>query len=353
MALCGVALVAAGCSGDDGDQAATEGSPPEATAGSSVVATPLEVEVTRDVRYHDDIEGLHEPILDVYAPTEAGSWPLVVMLHGGAGTRQDKSAMEPMAQQVASEGAVVFTPTVGGPAEDLQSVPPEIMDGMLTEAACAASFAVENAADYGGDATQFNLYGFSAGAQAVGVVLWGGMTAGEGCLAESAPPTPTTAVLFEGDWFAAPSWDDALESGALVYEDISIWDDLDGAPGTNVVLVVGTDTPESLEHRVPLGDLWSEDDCGAGTDGWVPRGGTCRYLTLRDPDGDYRRDMERLALLDDDLHDVSEYSLILADRLNDTGHPATVISIEGLSHADSDQEQADLVGPVIIEHVVG
>lgn len=265
--------MAVACGGGDGDEAVTEdASPAETTTSSFVVVTPLEVEVTRDVRYHEDIGDLHPPLLDVYAPTEADSWPVVMMFHGGAGLFQDKSDLADTAQIVAAEGDVVFVPSIGGPDDDAESPSPEIMTGMISEVACASSFPVEQAEEYGADPNDLNLYGFSGGAQASGPMMWNGATVGERCLAESPAPTPITAVFFEGDWLLAPSWDDGLDTGAFTYEDVAIWDDLDDTPEVDIVVVLGTDSPESLNHRIPFGDVWSDVECGSDAEGWVPRG---------------------------------------------------------------------------------
>ena len=44
----------------------------------------------RDVRYMSKAEGSKgSALLDVYAPTDAGPWPVVVMLHGGGTTKDD------------------------------------------------------------------------------------------------------------------------------------------------------------------------------------------------------------------------------------------------------------------------
>lgn len=346
LLLAGVLLVACG----DGGDRTTGRKATSTTTGRGAVSTPLNVEATKDLRYHQDIPGLHPPTLDVFAPTEGGPWPVIVMFHGGAGMTMDRANMAPTAELVAAEGAVVFNATTGGPAADLESPDPAIMTGQLAEAACATAFASEHAEDYGGDPHDINLHGYSGGAQVSAPLVWGGARVDEGCVAHGPPPRPRTAVFFEGDWFIAPSWDDALETGAITYDDIAIWDDLGEASDTEVVLVVGTETGNSPMHRTPVGDVWSATDCGSEGAGWVPRGGTCRWLQLRDPDGQLRRDMERLGQLDDGFIDVSENSLLLADRLERAGHPATLVTINGLSHGTPPAERAELLAPVIIEH---
>jgi len=81
----------------------------------------------------------------VYAPDEAGPWPVVVMVHGRPRTPAD---MAELAKAVALHGAVVFNIDYRGVRPVIQQGWPEAVD----DVACAVRFARTSAHLYGGDA---------------------------------------------------------------------------------------------------------------------------------------------------------------------------------------------------------
>ncbi|MDH3397907.1 MAG: hypothetical protein OEM94_04230 [Acidimicrobiia bacterium] len=121
------------------------------------------VEVTRDVAYRQ----LDEPAgesdlrtpgaattgqLDVWAPTSAGPWPVLVVLHGQV--PNSRSGYDALAERIAAGGAVVYN--VDWPV-DIFFQDAEIV-------ACAIGFARSTAADYGGSPDRVTVLGHSAGA---------------------------------------------------------------------------------------------------------------------------------------------------------------------------------------------
>jgi dienelactone hydrolase len=102
---------------------------------------------------------------DVFAPAAVADAPTVVMLHG---TRGERSAMEPLAVEVAAGGAVVFVPS--WPVID--QVAPFPVDArqayqrQVDAVACSIEFAREHAPLYGGDPDEVTLLGHSGGATA-------------------------------------------------------------------------------------------------------------------------------------------------------------------------------------------
>jgi hypothetical protein len=139
-------------------------------------------------------------------------------------------------------------------------------------------------------------------------------------------------------------------AGSLAFSDITIWDGLDRELDTQVVIVIGTE-PRGPIHRMPVGDVFSESDCGGDGDGWAPAGGTCRYFELRDPDTSLRGVMADRGWLDDGFWDISEVSRLLVDRLTNAGQEPDVVEVAGLNHASSDQ--VELVGPIVVDAALG
>lgn len=113
-------------------------------------------------RIHADIPYTSERTMDIYAPTEGGSWPLVVAFHGG-GT--SKLSLRGLSESIAAMGSLVFVP-------NWRSQPPPIdaIAGGCEDAACAIRFARARAEQYGGSPARLIVIGHSAGG-AVGATV--------------------------------------------------------------------------------------------------------------------------------------------------------------------------------------
>ncbi len=347
-----LALPAVAC-GDDGggDQA---GGPTSASITTTSLPTPLGVEVTEDVRYHDDIDGYREPLLDVYAPTEGGPWPVVLMWHGGGGGTWDKGQLDLLATLVAEQGAVVMTPTFGVTEQENQlSVPaidPPYWDVLAQQRACALGFVGERAGDYGGDPTDSIAFGSSGGGAMAARAVYDDNQLDEGCVVDAEPVVPHTLVLHEADLMLTPVWDSALATGQLDYEEVTVWDDLVRSDETDVYVLAGPMTDPDV--RISVGDAFADEECGRtiepGTGIDLPDDGECVWWGLRDPDGSFRVDAERLGLFEDGWFHVGEEGLVLADRLEALGQDPTVTAVEGISHNLPPQE-ATLLAPALID----
>lgn len=95
--------------------------------------------------------------LDVYAPSEPGSHPVIVFIYGGSwssGRRQDYAFA---GAALASRGFVTVVP-------DYRLVPETRFPGFLDDCAAALHWVAEHAGEYGGDASRIVLVGHSAGA---------------------------------------------------------------------------------------------------------------------------------------------------------------------------------------------
>jgi acetyl esterase/lipase len=109
----------------------------------------MEITTTLDVDY-----GSHQ-LMDVYAPSKPGAWPVVVLLHGGGGGR---TSMWNLAVAVAGQGAVAFVPEYA-----CYHPPPTSITIGADDAACAVRYARANAATYGGNADRVIVAGYSGG----------------------------------------------------------------------------------------------------------------------------------------------------------------------------------------------
>jgi len=128
------------------------------------------VEVTKDIEYLT----LPEPdapvqTLDVYAPTEPGPWPVVVVMHAWFQAK-DNSAYTSLGEDLAGRGVVVFVPqrrSESGTLVDAARDNGREFRELHESWACAVRFTRERAVDYGGDAGWITVFGHeSAGLDA-------------------------------------------------------------------------------------------------------------------------------------------------------------------------------------------
>ena len=188
------------------------------------------LQVTRSLDY--TVDGWSK--LDVFAPTESGPWPVVVLIPGAF---QHKSAYEFLAEEIASEGAVVFN-------VDVRTENPF---PAIEKVACSVRFARAEAAAYGGDPTHITLVGHSGGA-ATGMVV--ALTGDE--YARDCAVTDTTAELdalvgYEGpfDWatqdYQGVNFTVLEETDPDQWEAINPYSHLGGNPDLVVRLIHGDD----------------------------------------------------------------------------------------------------------------
>jgi acetyl esterase/lipase len=95
--------------------------------------------------------------VDVYQPREAGHYPIIVQIYGGAWQRGDPSANSDFAAWIASAGYVVF-------AIDYRHAPAFRWPAQIDDVDSSLVWVREHAAEYGGDTARVVLIGRSAGA---------------------------------------------------------------------------------------------------------------------------------------------------------------------------------------------
>lgn len=287
-------LVLAGCSGGTPSSGASASAP---NPSPSVVAT-------RDIHYATDPDSTWYPrMLDVYAPAGAKGLPLVVFFPGGLGTDTGFYADE--AHAIVRQGAVVVVAvwgdvrTPGPPAAEFVTW----LNQHLHSAACAVSFAVAHAADYGADPSRLILVGHSAGATPAAMVALGTRTPFPGCLAAPLAWTAKGVLMWEGDWLNSGSgftkFDARRESLATVLPVAMPWT-ITAKGSTIRVEFAVSDTSRARYRR-----------CEAS--------GPTDWLSRRDPSGTLRARLTALGAFTDGCIDMGEAGEVLADAMTANG----------------------------------
>lgn len=104
-------------------------------------------------------------IARIYQPQGSGPFPVLLDLHGGAWSRKDRYANEPMARAIAASGMLVVSP-------DLRLSSEAPYPAAVQDAHYAIRWLKHKAKDWNGDITNFGLLGSSSGghiAQLIGM----------------------------------------------------------------------------------------------------------------------------------------------------------------------------------------
>ena len=249
-------LIATGCGDPTGEStspspsAETAQAPSPTEAAESPGPTVSEVATTQpsvsadassnepdqsDVSLTSGIEYAPPHDLDVYAPSQPGPWPVVIVVHGLGQGRNDFAGL---AEAIAAEGAVVFNISV------VFSVPP--LDA-IEDIACAVRFARATAPDFDGDPDSITLVGNSSGAAKGSIVAMDGDSYGGDCVVEQGSALPDALVGYEGPFDYATHLYGSFAVPALQQADPETWEAVDpysqigGNPELVVRLVHGRD----------------------------------------------------------------------------------------------------------------
>jgi hypothetical protein len=331
-----VGSLVASC-GDDGDEGASSTSTTSGTPSGSVV-------VERDIAYATAPgEGWHPAVLDVYAPAEAEDLPLVVLIHGGPGfVTKDGLDYPKLARAIAGEGAVVVVADWGGtelPDEKLAAgltaaqIIAEVRQGS-DEVACAVSYAVTHAEEYGANPTRLVLFGHSGGASKAGVVTWSETSAFAGCAVPPAEWTVQALMLWDGDWFLGPPPNDAFGTDlpAMVAV-VSPWP----------ALVTATDVP-------PVEAEFAVSTTARGTMRHPDASSSAEWLAWRDPTGQMQSELEAVDAFADGFMDIGEPSEVMVNALNARGADATLLELTDPATTHEQLAEADF--DLMVEHVL-
>jgi acetyl esterase/lipase len=292
-------------------------------------ATPtsaLSVVVTSNLIYESADPVLTPDALDVYAPTEGGPWPVVVMFHGSPGSNPavDRADLSEKARRVAELGFVVFNASWGHQPEDMSWY-----DGLRavgSQAACAVEFARAHAAESGGDPATMIVFGHSGGAHPAAMVAFARPVPTAGCLGGQTLGAIDALVTWEGDWLLSlnPIWEAALAEDPRVMDVNTPWKYLAEHKDQKVVMLVSEDPNASLKAEFPglvvdrpVADPWAADS----------------WLAVRDPSGDLRRKLEANGALADGTINLADVQQLLYSVLKAQGNPVTLDVMPESSHA--------------------
>jgi len=306
-----VATTLAACGGSS----STSASP--STAGSTPATAELDgVRVVLGVPYMSRRAGSLPPLLDVYAPKQAGLWPLVVMLHGGG---VDTLWLSSWAIQVALRGAVVFVPEWSRLLDsELASISAAefraSQEGSFGDVAAAIRFARGSGARYGGDPARLTLFGHSAGAMEAASEAFSGASASKGGLEGAGSTIPESLVIFDGDWMIAsdPMWNRLLAEDPGIMQVATPWQYL-GRRVDFPITVINSGDPSMSG---PLGDPWAKDS----------------WLVARDPSGKLRRGLEKLGAFRRHRFTNDSVQALFVQRLRAAGDAVTFVTLKGSTH---------------------
>jgi dienelactone hydrolase len=313
------------------------GSPSAAvtTPSPTVAATPTPptVVVTRDVTYESTDPLLTPDALDIFAPTKAGPWPVVVMFHGAPGSDPvtDRGYLGEHARRVAELGFVVFNASWGhAPGGGGDGPTYEGFMAVQSQGACAVEYARANAAKYGGDPATMIVFGHSGGAGTAAMVAFAGPAPTAGCLGGPTLGAIDALVTWEGNWLLSMThpvlmdWDGWLAADPRIVDAYTPWKYLARNTNLKVVVLVSEDPSASLEAEFPgvivnrsVGNPWA-------TDSW---------LAVRDPSGDLRRKLEASGALADGTLDFVEVQQLMFSVLKAQGNPVSLDVMPDSSHA--------------------
>ena len=282
-------------------------SQPTLSATATTTATPASVSERDNIEY----EPGRSELLDVYAPTATGPWPVVVMFHGSPPVNT-KSTVGTWARLVARLGFVVFAPSWGHNTQN----PPDAADLQtdLGQVACAIAFARSKAADFGGDAQRMIVFGQSAGASITGSAAFARPTPESGCRGGSDLGPIADLVVFDGDWLAAdPVWDEALAADPAVFDLYTPWKHVAEHPELPVFMLTAE---HSGDYSRPLPDRAAVD----------------AFFAQRDPSGELRAQVESLGLLADGTIGIPDLQALMFSALKAQGNPTTLDLMPDSSH---------------------
>ena len=304
---------------------------PPATRGpsaspSATARVAQAIQVFRNVPYMSEPEGGRgTQLLDVYAPKDAGPWPMVVMLHGGGETKKGPSSL---AAAAAKRGAVVFVPEWSRmDAEIVEASTAKELRAMLVAAigdvAAAVRFARGTAASYGGDPEHLTLFGYSYGAMGATMDAFTGARAAKSGLHGEGSTIPEALVVLDGDYLNATLPDEAMARDPGLMGLTTPWDYLGQRVDFPITVIDSGDL--GLGRDVP--DPWAKDS----------------WLVVRDPSGELRRGLEALGAFENGFYLAGSGLTLFAQQLRAAGDTVTYVTLTNSTHTSFSEEDVQTV----------
>jgi len=156
------------------------------TAAVIPLPAPLQINDKTDLPYNS------YELLDVFSPVSAGSWPVVIVLHGGGVT---KASVSDLARAIAGLGAVVFAPSY-----DTSTGP----ENYAEDVACAIRFGRAHASQYGGKDDRVIVVGTSLGGMAGALMMFAGDEFKGDCLTRQGSAFPDAEISLDGGFDPIP-----------------------------------------------------------------------------------------------------------------------------------------------------
>ena len=306
-------LMLAACGGS-GSTAAT--SQPASPSVAVTPTAPHEIRVFENIRFMSERKTERPPLLDVYAPWEAGLWPLVVMLPGGNESKD--SYIRPWAKKVAERGAVVYVPNwihSGDVPPTAREMRP-LLVGMVGDVAAAVRFARGTGARYGGDPGDLTLFGHSNGAMGATVEAFSRAPASKGALKGAGSTVPDRLVAFDADYLLAQQdpWDRFLKQDPGIMQVYTPWQYLGQRVDFPVTVIGSGDT--NLGR--PLEDPWAKDS----------------WFVVRDPSGEIRRGLEGLGDLKGSWYWNENLLKLFVQWLEEDGDTVAYVALTDSTHSE-------------------
>ena len=164
------------------------------TTTSTLVTGPTTPSADGTVLITNDVPFTSLLTLDVLAPETPGTYPVVVVFHGGGWVGGSPDDIAPLAQALAASGAVVFN------APYRLALRGGGYPMTFEDAACAVRFARHFATEFGGDPGFVTLVGYSAGAHIGAVTALTGDSFRGDCVVESGSGLPDGFVGVAGPY---------------------------------------------------------------------------------------------------------------------------------------------------------
>ena len=164
------------------------------TSTSTPAPTPTTLQADGTVLITEEVPFTSKLSLDVFSPTRPGTFPVVVMFHGGGWVGGNADEIAPLATALAAGGAVVFN------APYRLALRGGGYPMTFEDASCAVRFAREHGPLYGGDPALVTVVGYSAGAHIGAVTALAGDSFDGDCSVESGSALPEAFVGVAGPY---------------------------------------------------------------------------------------------------------------------------------------------------------